>query len=97
MGLVLSCSRRLPCKLELEVDAEVLRACGVRRGCEERAVHLTVVVQREGEVLGDGIIGSETCLHHLVAACGLRGEGEDVALDGALVAERDVEAEVEGV
>ena len=61
----------LPRKLELEVDAEILRACGVGRGCEERAVHLTVVVQREGEILGDGIVGCETCLYHLVAACGL--------------------------
>ena len=60
---------------------------GVRRGGEQRFVHLSVVVGRECDEAAQRVVCRERHLHGFVAARGLRERGEDVAVERTLVAE----------
>ena len=77
-------------QLEFEVETEVLNSGGEGGRGEERTIHLTFVVSRDGEETRHGIVGREGYLYSTVAAGGLRDCGENVALECALFAQGDV-------
>ena len=82
---------------KLQADAEVLRCDRVGRRGEQRLVHLSVVVARQCEELAQCVIGREGHLYSLVTTCGLRELGQDVAVEGTLIAEGNVQTQVEVV
>ena len=88
---------RLARQGEFHVEAEVLSDGGVGRRGEQRVVALEIVVERESDVAAHGVVGSEGGFDGAVAAGGLGERRLDVARDSVLIAEREVEAQVEVV
>ena len=70
---------------------------GIARRGEQRGVGLGVEVGREGEEAREGVVGHEGELEGAVATGGIGGAGGDVARDGGLTAEGDVETQVQVV
>ena len=89
--------RRLSRQRELHRDAEVLCGGGIAAAGEQGRVGLAVVVGGEGEIAREGVGGSERNLQCRVAAAGRGDASGDVARDGGLLAQRDVEARVQVV
>ena len=67
-------------QLEFEVETEVLHHGGEGGRGEERTVHLSFVVGRDGEETRYRIVCREGDLHRSVATRGLRKGGEEIAL-----------------
>ena len=70
---------------------------GIARRGEQRGVSLGVVVGCEGKEAREGVVGHKGEFEGAVAAGGIGGAGGDVARDGGLTAEGDVETQVQVV
>lgn len=95
--MVLYAILRLSRQRELDAQAEVLRGSGVAAAGEQGRIGLPVVVEAHGEHTTERIVGRETQLQGIVAAAGTADHRGDVADDGSLTTETEVEAHVEVV
>ena len=85
----------LAVKDKLERNAKVLGGGGVGAAGQQGLVELAVVESRKGEVFAQCIVGRETYLHGFVTAGGLCQFGQYVAVECALVANAEVQTQVE--
>ena len=70
---------------------------GVAAGGEQRLGALAVVIEAEGDHAAHGVVHLSARLDGLAAAGGLAKTGLEVSLDGVLIAQGEVEAQVEVV
>ena len=82
---------------ELQRESEVLGSGGIAAGGEQRRVLLPVEIEAHGEQPAHGVVGREGELEGCIAAAGVAAHRGDVAGDGGLAAQREVEAQVEVV
>ena len=87
--------KKLVCQLELKIYAEILHRSGIGRRGKQRAVHLSVIIGRDGEKLRHCIIGREGELQSFIAAGGLRESCKEIALQSTLIAQRKVKTKIE--
>ena len=82
---------------ELDAQAEILRGRRITAARQERRIGLAIIVETHGEHLAQGIISRETQLQGIVAAAGAARHRGYITDDGCLLAETEVETQVQVV
>ena len=70
---------------------------GISVGREQRLVALTVVIEAQRDVTAHRVVRAERGFDGFVAACSFRQRSLDVARNGVLITEREVETQVQVV
>lgn len=87
----------LSCQRELDAQTEILRGGRITAARQERGIGLAIIVETHGEHLAQGIISREAQLQGIVAAAGAARHRGYITDDGCLLAETEVETQVQVV
>ena len=85
----------LPRETQLNIEAEVVGRGRITARRKERRIGLHIVVEAHRDQTREGVVGGERELERRVATRSRGSHRGDVARDGCLLAEREVEAQVQ--